>query len=292
MFIDRADRLTNVVFGKDLPATNIGELKSHGWEAELRFSRARPDFRIWANLHWAYAANEVIYREDPELRPGYQQQAGYPIGQRRSYISSDIIQSWDEVYTGVVSLDNQHLLPGDFRRVDYNADGVIDGDDIVPYQYTTQPQYNYGLTTGFQYKKVSGRIQFYGVYNVTDTENFLGEFHENYSIAAEHHLTESWSPEMDRTLDATYPHLRLVTGSSKANYTVKDFSYLRIQMAEIGYAFGGPKLSSAGISQFRLFLSGNNLWVWNQLNEDRDLSAGNRFYPMTRRVNLGVNLTF
>jgi len=291
MFIERDDRLSNIVFGKDLPASNIGELKSFGWETELKFSRTTGDSRVWANVHWARATNEIMYREDPELMPEYQKQAGFPIGQRRTQISAGIMQSWDEVYTSTIGQTNVNRLPGDFRLIDYNADGVINNDDNVPYMYTDRPEYNYGLTVGYRYKNFEAMLQFYGVYNVTDADGY-GEFHENYSITRALHMNESWSPEMGRTLDATYPALRYNTGSSKAEYWIWDYSYLRLQTVELSYNLSGGLLDQVGITNMRLFVSGNNLWIWNNLIEDRDRSRDAREYPLTKRINMGLNIAF
>jgi TonB-linked SusC/RagA family outer membrane protein len=269
MFIERDDRLSNIIFGKDLPAANIGELKSFGWEAELKFSKTNRNSRMWGNVQWARATNEILFREDPELMPGYQKQEGFPIGQRRTHISAGINNNWDEVYTNTVGQTNVNTLPGDYRLIDYNADGVIDQNDAVPYQYTDRPEYNYGFTLGYRYKNFETMLQFYGVYNVTDNDPY-GEFHENYSIARAFHLNESWSPEMGRTSDAAYRHLRYNTGASTAEYFIWDYSYFRLQTIEISYNLSGRLLASIGVTNLRIFVSGNNLWIWNKLLEDRD----------------------
>lgn len=292
MFINSDDRTSNIIFGATLPSANIGELRSKGWELEVKFSKAWPNSRLWSNYHWSRATDEVIFRDDPELRPDYQKLAGYPIGQTRTQLYSGIIQSWDEMYTGVVQPTNTYYLPGDHRIVDYNADGTIDANDNVPYMYPNRPEYTYGWTLGYNYKGFSAMAQFYGVYNVSGSQSY-GEFHINYHIAYDLQLNESWSPEAGRTTgDNLYKHVRYNTGSPNGHYWVWDYSYFKLQNAEISYTFTGNRLNKAGISQLRVFLNGNNLWLWNKTLEDRDRPKDQREYPVLKRYNCGVNVTF
>ena len=295
MFISQSQRLTNVIVGKDLPAANIGELKSKGWELEVKFSKATANqFRVTATLHWARARDEVLYREDPELREDYRKQAGFPIGQTKVILNQDgFINSWDDMYTGVMGEDNTQRLPGDFRQVDFNSDGVINDKDSAPWGYPSRPEYNYGLWLGLEYKGFSISGQLYGVYNVTDGESY-GEFHENYTITRQWHWDTSWSPEFGRTGgDATMPHVRYNSGSPYGEYWQWDRSYLKIQTAEISYTLNSNWLKQAGISHLRIFISGNNLFTWSDLPEDRDADASTqRSYPLMRRFNLGLNVTF
>ncbi len=302
MFIRKEDRLSNVIFGKDLPAANIGELKARGWEAVLKFSKStakQMNFRVTLSL--SRAVNKILYREDPELRPDYQKQEGYPINQVRTQINQGIIQSWDEMYTGVMGLDNTKRLPGDFRQIDYNADGIVDQDDVVPYGYTNIPEYNYSGTFSYAYKGFGVVAQLYGVFNVTSNASYGGvgdAFNKNFSLASKIHKNDSWAPELGRTTTATYPALRYNTGYVMGNYWMQDFSYLKIQSAQIYYIFKGAGLKRVGISNFKIYLSGNNLYTWSKIPYDFDRRppltqfAYALSYPRMRSFILGINLVF
>ncbi len=295
MFITGTDRASNVIFGADLPPANLGELKSHGWELELNFSKARPHSRLWAKYNLARTDNEVIFEDDPKLEPDYQKQAGFPIGQTRTQVSSGIIQSWDDMYNGVVLTDNTFYLPGDYRLVDYNADGVINENDVVPYQYTLTPEFSYGITLGYDFHGFGVMAQFYGVFNVSGTYNWYNEFVQNYDVAYDFQLNNSWAPELGRTSGDLYPHVRYNYFSPKGQYYVWDYSYFKLQNAQISYTFSGNRMKSTGVDKLRVYLSVNNVLIWNKLLEDRDrpMDATSQFeYPLLRRYSLGVNVSF
>ncbi len=295
MFITATERANNVIFGADLPSANLGELKSRGWELELNFSKAWPSSRLWAKYNLARTDNEVIYQDDPELTPDYQKKAGFPIGQTNTQVYSGIIQSWDEMYNGVVLDDNTFYLPGDYRIVDYNADGVINENDVVPYQYSITPEYSYGLTLGYNFKGFGVMAQFYGVFNVSGSYSWYNEFVQNYNIAYDFQLNDSWAPELGRTGEDLYPHVRYNYYSPKGQYYVWDYSYFKLQNAQVSYTFSGPWVKSTGTDQLKVYASVNNLLIWNKILEDRDrpMDMNSQFeYPLLRRYSLGLNISF
>ena len=74
-----------------------------------------------------------------------------------------------------------------------------------------------------------------------------------------------------------------------------DGSYIRLKNAELAYTFNKSKLGSLGINSLKVFLNGNNLWVWSRMPDDRESNfagAGNQgAYPTMKRYNLGVRFT-
>ena len=298
IFITGENRASNAIFGARMPSANLGELRSRGWELELNFSKAFANSRLYAKYNLARTDNEVIFADDPKLKPDYQKIAGFPLGQTKTQLASGIIQSWDDMYNGVVLDDNTYYLPGDYRLVDYNADGVIttsDDKDRVPYQYTLTPEYSYGFTLGYDFKGFGVMAQFYGVFNVSGTYNWYNEFVQNYDIAYDYQLNNSWAPELGRTSGNLYPHVRYNYFSPKGEYYVWDYSYFKLQNAQLSYTFSGNRLTNMGVDRFRLFVTVNNVLIWNKLLEDRDrpMDATSQFeYPLLRRYSLGVNITF
>jgi L-rhamnose mutarotase len=56
-------------------------------------------------------------------------------------------------------------------------------------------------------------------------------------------------------------------------------------------------LKKAGIQNLKVFLNGNNLWLFSYLNEDRETGRTRdndniQKYPMTKRINMGVKIDF
>jgi hypothetical protein len=78
------------------------------------------------------------------------------------------------------------------------------------------------------------------------------------------------------------------------NYYAHDGSYLRLKNAEVSYTFDSVQLKKIGMSSLRVFLNGNNLWLWTKMPDDRESNLGGLgsqgAYPTMRRINLGVNI--
>ncbi len=291
IFVAAEDRNIPVWFGADPVAGNIGSTESKGWEVEVRFKRQSPfGLRYWLNGSYGFVRDKVVFKEDPELQPAYQKEAGYQIGQTRSQLTGGFMHTWDDVYTSTLGENNADRIPGDFYIVDYNADGIINSFDRVPYGFPSRPQYNYNLSAGIDYKGFSATVQFYGVHNVNRNIS-IGEFAGDHAVVRPFHQTDSWTPERAET--ATYPVLRYQAGSPKGYYNIKNASYLRLKTAELAYNLNARFLQRLGISRLRVFLNGNNIFLWSKMLEDREGgSYDDRNYPMVKRYNFGANITF
>jgi hypothetical protein len=176
--------------------------------------------------------------------------------------------------------------------VDFNGDGVINDYDNVPYAYPERPQNTYTASVGFDFKRLSVMVQFYGVNNVTRSlyqTNFGGGLNSVFKQG------DYW------TMDNTDARSALPRWKSHL-YSYGDFynydgSYLRLKTAEISYTVKPALLKRAGIQSLRVYLNGDNLLFWSKLPDDREANigsnnyAGQGAYPTVRRVNLGLNLS-
>jgi hypothetical protein len=195
-----------------------------------------------------------------------------------------------------MGLDNTQRLPGDFRQIDFNADGIIDQNDVVPYRYTGIPQYTNSLNLGLNYKGFNAGILFYGVWNVNFKTNHV-EFNETYTVISDYIANSAWNPEAGNTAGATYSGLRLYTSSNKGDYMLEDASYVRIKSAELGYSFSKNALKRLNISRANVFVRGYNLALWSKMREDRESQSGglsNRTlsYPLLRTYTFGLAIGF
>lgn len=281
-------------YGSSTPQANLGEVTSKGYEVELKFNHSFSNgIRAWVNLAKTHATNKTIFRDDPELTPAYQKQAGYAIGQTKSYIDHGFITSWDDLYGSTTrSANNQNRLPGDYNIVDFNGDGVIDDKDQAPYGYTATPQNTYNATIGFEWKRLSLVLQFYGVNNVTRYIEFPDFQGKSNVVFVEKPFWYKQSgggevpPPRWSVLDAM--------GGAGTRYYY-DASYIRLKNAEIGYTIPGKYVSKLGLRTCRFYVNGNNLLLWTKMPDDRESNfSGNSSggaYPTVRRYNLGIDIT-
>ena len=287
------DRAVPSYFGATPPVANLGEVITNGYEIELRLNKQfSNNLRLWANLSMTHAKNEIIERDDPALYEAYRKQAGYSIGQNRAYVDAGFINNYDQLYGSTIheTNDNQKL-PGDYNVIDFNGDGLIDSRDNIPYGYSDSPQNTYNATVGFEWKGFSAFVQFYGVNNVTREVN-LSSFGNQLNNVYD--LGTWWSSETTDA-DVTVPRwLSRPTYNNGTQYLF-DGSYLRLKNAEVAYTFNERVVKNIGFSALKIFVNGNNLWVWSKMPDDRESNfagAGQQgAYPTMRRYNLGIRFT-
>ena len=283
-------------FGATAPVANLGRVRTKGYEVELRFNYMFANkFRLWANFNMTHAENKILNYDDADLLASYKKNAGYAIGQAHSYIDNGYINSWDEIYgsTQHNTMDNQKL-PGGFNIIDFNGDGVIDTNDNVPYGYTGTPQNTYNGTLGFEWKGFSGFVQFYGVTNVNRYVSF-STFSGKLNVAFDE--GSYWNAESGYG-DVPMPRWNS-TPSGFANGTryMYDGSYIRLKNVELGYTFTNSWVKRIGLGDLRLFVNGNNLWMWSRMPDDRESNtagtglASQGAYPTMKRVNVGIKFS-
>lgn len=284
-------------FGAKPPSANLGHVKSKGYEIELGFHKAFiNDFRFSIDIAFAHNENKVIFRDDPPLQLSHIKAEGYPIGQERRLIATKIYQNWDEVYASIPTETNDgHKLPGYYDLIDFTADGIIkSSEDIAPVGYSEVPQNTANITLNTSYKGLSFTLQFFGVNNANRYiafDNFRNTTDNVFS-----HAHDYWSKD-NPNASSFLPRWK-TSAENIGHYFLYDASFLRLRIVELAYSFNDfAWIKSAGISNFRIFLNGNDLFFWSKLPDDRETThsganATQGAYPTTKRINLGIDLTF
>ena len=292
ILINGNDRSIPSYFGTTPPPANLGKVDSHGYELELRLNKTFANgMRAYLNANMTHAVNEVKFRDDPALKPAYQRAEGHALDQVYSYIDQGNLATWDDVIGSTAwTTDNDNKLPGDYNIVDFNGDGVIDTNDSAPYQYSSIPQNTYSLSAGWEWKGFSVYAQFYGVNNVTREINFP-TFRSTAHVA--YVEGDYWTPRGTATLPTPRWGTTVNTAANGTRYWY-DGSYIRLKNVEISYTFKGNWLKKAGIDSARLYLNGDNLYMWTDMPDDRESNTGysssDGAYPTVRRFNLGIEI--
>ncbi|MBB4045227.1 TonB-linked SusC/RagA family outer membrane protein [Bacteroides reticulotermitis] len=280
-------------FGATAPQANLGKVNSHGYELELRLNYVfNNGMRAWLNTSTTHAVNKIKFRDDAPLLPTYQKGAGNSINQVYSYIDHGNLVTWDDVIgSSSWTTGNDMKLPGDYNIIDFNGDGVVDNDDRAPYQYATTPQNTYNASLGFEWKGFSCFAQFYGVTNVTREVSFP-TFRSTAHVAyAEGNY---WTPGGTATLPTPRWGTAVDAAATGTRYWY-DGAYLRLKNVEVAYTFKNNWLKKRGVNSLRLYLNGDNLYMWTKMPDDREANYGtgssDGAYPTVRRFNLGIDIT-
>ncbi len=300
------DKRTDIIIGGNqravptflgvAPSTvNKGKVTTKGFEWELRFNKVLANkMRIWANASMTHAENLIEVKDDAPLLPDYQKQAGFQISQNKGHLDYGTIQNQDELYASTkhISGDNQKLV-GDYNVIDFNGDGTIDDFDAVPYGHARIPQNTYNLTLGWEWKGWSANIQFYGVTNVTRSSGFTSLSDVNQANVYDQ---GTWWAQNHNDFDVVTPRMDTKPTYYECTQFMYDGSYCRLKNAEVAYTFKNSWTKKAGLSNVRIYLSGNNIAVWSHMPDDRESNfssdgGATGAYPTMRRFNLGIKFS-
>ncbi len=299
IFMNAGQRTVAPYLGQSPVAANLGEVEVKGYEAELTLRNRTGGVGYYISANHTGAFDEIIYMEDAPLLPGYLKNAGYPIGQRRVQIDAGFVNNWDEVYSTVpFPSNNLSKLPGDFRILNFSGSGIIDAQSPAPYSYPIdRPQHTYSITLGGDYKGFSVMVQFYGMYNITReyTAYLAVPFYNplNNGPVMAHH-TDMWTPE-DPTGRYRFQRLDMQGTPGYGTSFLEDGSFLRLKNAEVAYRFDNRIASRLGLRSLQVYMRGNNLALWSKVIEDREARGDqtvSSVYPLVKRFNLGVNVSF
>ena len=287
VFLSAAQRASSVpgYFGAAPVAANLGKVRNRGFELDVTLRRSFSEWNTWLRYTFAHAKEVVLAMDDPELIPDYQKNEGFRINQPKTYVDQDkFITSWDDVYGRVGGENNTTRLPGSVANIDYNADGVINENDKIPYGYPERPENTYNIFLGFDYKGLSAQVHFLGVYNIS--RNFAPTLTESaLAPYATPRLWDYWTPD---NTDALYA----LGGGNSTRGVWLDGSYLRFKSAEISYTFTGKILDKLRMSSLKLTAAGHNLFFWSKMPEEREEYNYTNRYPPVKRFSFGLNVTF
>lgn len=288
-----------VVYGEALPSSNYGENYNSGYEVEVNFKNSKGDFRYGITAQYTHAKNKIVRTDEPINLPENQKQTGQPIGQFRGYQTIGFYQSLDDIANSPVSQVNGTVIPGDLKFADINGDKVIDDQDRVPIGYADVPQNVFGLEPSIGWKGFSISALFQGVNKVNSSVFFSGG---NYYSS----MLGRWTPETAAT--ATWPAIR-PRATPAPSYSFNDFlmqdaSYVKLRNVEIGYSLPSSITKKLNVETFRVFVNGQNLHTWtkfvgldpennqNSAVQNSFFAGANNSIPVTRIINLGVNVQF
>ncbi|QHS54123.1 TonB-dependent receptor [Mucilaginibacter sp. 14171R-50] len=145
------------------------------------------------------------------------------------------------------------------------------------------PKFTYSFNTSLKYDRFDLSAQIYGVQG-NDIFNF-----SKFTPSAQ---LQRWTPDNPSN---TYPSVNSTRVNYASNWYVQDGSFLRIQNVNLGYNFK-PNFVK-GISNLRVYFSGNNLYTFTKFNPSYDPEVGENGqfggnYRKPRAYSLGLNVSF
>lgn len=284
-----------------LPSLNLGETKNHGLEVEIAWNdEISKDFNYWVKFNFATSENRIVFRDDPFKSADYLKYAGKPIGVANKYIASGNYTSIDDIFNGPITNINGAtqgaLVPGDLFYIDYNGDGIINTNDQVPMKHLNYPLTTCGLSFGLEYKNFGFNALLYAAPDVyKESIGLLLWDFPGSNVKAQPKTLDRWTPEMKDVSGPVRPAVHLSNNHNKqgSTYSYSDHSYIRLKNVELNYKVPKKLLNKIHISSCQFYVNGNNLLTFTKSDSRRDPETANSsVYPIVRRYNVGMRLSF
>jgi TonB-linked SusC/RagA family outer membrane protein len=330
-------RTLPAVLGTEEPRENAADLRTRGWELSAKwgddgevFGRSF-QYSLGASLSDYQSVITSFDNPNGYLGDFYE---GRELGEIWGYETAGFYQSEEELeqhadQSNIVRFPDRERV-GDLKLTDRNGDGVIgpgaytlaDHGDVSVIGNTT-PRYRYGFNARLSWGNVSLSTFFQGVgrrdyYPTNEASSFWSVYNRYYNTAYKHIEGNYWTPE---NRDAYFPRLKSyealgsvsednaenpagILAAPQTRY-LQDASYLRLKNLTVGYSLPQSLIAPTGVSQVRIYFSGENLWETTDLRVPVDpellmtpeggtgyASPNGRKYPIQRAYSMGVDIRF
>lgn len=293
---------------------NAASIRNRGIELGVTYRKNNGPFKWDLSVNGTTIKNRVISVGNQggginyiEAASFVRSEIGHPMSSWYVIQTAGIFQSQAEVDT-YVDKNGGKIQPnakaGDIKFIDLNGDGQINNDDRT-FVGSPWPGFQGGLQFNGTYRQFSINIQFvsvlgYKIYNdvrhVLDSYGNLTNFRKDI---------DPWSPSNTGGKD---PRLGLITdpGINENNRIESDRwlengSYLRLRNVELNYQFPNSLFGNIGLTNTRIFVSGQNLFTitkYKGLDPDvtgagvnlRGVDYGN--WPSSRIISFGISSEF
>ncbi|MDD7885251.1 TonB-dependent receptor [Flavivirga sp. 57AJ16] len=290
---------------------NIADVTNKGWEFLIG-----ADIIQSKHFNWNSSFNISFIDNNVDALNGGNTSAsgsigimeGQPIGFIYGYQVDKIAQTQEEIDAlNTAAPDGNYFSslrePGDYIFRDLNGDGEITADDQEPLG-DINPDYFGGWNNLLSYKNWDFSLNFNFVKGVDrQWRRADDEFSTvNADMNKTTNIYNTWTPD---NTDAYYARMGSGTHVTTSRI-VEDASYIKLRSASISYNVNPIWLDSSGISNVKLSLTGNNLFViTNYPGIDPESVSGQRAglttdaitdsgvsYPQARTITFGVNISF
>lgn len=284
-----------------MPAVNLGKVRNHGYEVDLKWNDRIKDFSYYVNMNVSYSKNKIIEMDEIEPNEPYMRKTGHEVGARFGYVTLGFYNKDDFNEDGSLKKElpqpTGKVYPGDIKYADLNGDNVVDNDDQTKVGNPKRPAYTFGLNFGGEYKGFFASMNWTGVTgcDMYMRDAYMRPFYAG-QVLYQYMADGRWTEETAAT--AEYPRLSITNTNNigMSRVWLKDASYIKLKNLTIGYNITSEKvLKAIGASKLAVQFTGYNLLTIDKLkifDPEGELTRDNNTYPIMKIFSLGVNVTF
>ena len=288
-------------FGASLPAVNMGKTKNHGLELEVSWNDkiGGSGISYWANFNFATSENRNVFRDDPVDLDRHLKNAGKPIQWQSRYLSVGNFGSIDDIFnyaqTAISGTAPGLLIPGDLVYIDFNGDGVINGNDKVAVKELSYPLTTFSLDFGIRWKGLTFNALLYAPVNVYKLvpHTLLWDFPQN-NVKAQPSLSR-WTADNANSTGVVSPPSHHERGHNVQDntYSYRNFSFLRIKNIELSYVLPQKWQKALSMKGSSVFVKCNNVATFSNVDDRIDPETSSQSaYPIVRTYTMGVRFSF
>lgn len=307
------------VLGTNAPLQNVADLSTKGWELDIQWKDEIGKFRYSLGFNLYDNRTKILDFNNP-ARLISQYYAGQEIGEIWGYITDRYYTEDDFVKgslndklmggtlkEGIPAFKGKNPNPGDVLYADLNGDGEISPgvntlDDPGDRKIigNNSGRYQFGIRGSVAYKNADLTFLMEGI-GKRDLwfNNILSFPYTNRFFTLYKNLLDYWTPE---NTDAYYPRnytdagVNYGTNRQVQTKYLRRGAYLRIKNITVGYSVPKLFLRRFGLDKFRIFLSGENLFMFDHLPQELNPLLSNLgeggYYPFLRKLTAGFNISF
>lgn len=271
-------------------ADNVGKLENKGLEFGVDAIIADKEFKWNSNFNISFNRNKVLelYNGQPILNVGRGNNAvieGESIGVFYQWKSLGVDPSTGDLVFEDVDTNNEIN----------DLDRQVVGDP--------NPDFTGGFTNNLAYKNFDLSVFFQFTYG-NEIFNGVRQYAENMTFGESDNQLASIKQRWRQPGDiAPIPRINGTFNNDITSHFIEDGSFLRLKNVTLGYNFSNELLAPMGLSNFRLYLTGQNLLTFtNYSGYDPEVNysgvgsirRGVDFFtfPLARTVTLGAKVSF
>jgi TonB-linked SusC/RagA family outer membrane protein len=220
-------------------------------------------------------------------------------GVQFGYESAGRYTSWEDIWSYPI-FKERDILPGDYKYLDWNGDGEINGLDEHPFAYDQTPWVNFSLGFNGAYKSFDLNFLFQGTAlgSMQYREPLYAIWGTNGGGTLTQYL-DRWHP-VDPTADPYNPATEWVSGyygytgrypKENSDFNRVSTAYLRLKSVEVGYTLP-KKIRALQALNLRVFVNAYNMFTITKVKfvdpEHPDDDLG-RMYPLNKTLTVGVS---
>ncbi|RKD12846.1 SusC/RagA family TonB-linked outer membrane protein [Pelobium manganitolerans] len=293
--------------------TNAGEVQNKGWEFEVTSRNLTGDFSWNTSLNIAHNSNKVTSLPNGQTEiivpssfdiPHSVIRVGEPLFSINVVKQIGILTA-EDIANGAARYGNQ--TEGDPKYFDAKKDGVIDADDRVIVGHPN-PDYTYGITNEFKYKKFDLSVLVQGQTGGS-LYSLFGRSVNRTGTGITDNVLGTWANRWRSPSDPGDGEVGKTTGNFgriKNTDWLYSSDYIRVRNITLGYNLGSA-LKVKQINNARIYISAENFFGhdkytggFNPEASNTNVSGSSAYpetgdyggLPLAKSLIFGLNITF